>query len=311
MLSRRGVRIKVMQLLYSLNRDQKLTYPEAKKRYWGSVENAFGLYLFNLYIVMHITQEAVGDQKRRKSKHLPTESDKTFTSKLFDNLIIQNIAENKTLAKEFKKLDFEEKVNKDYLKKIYDEFSKGEAHKAYLDKACTEEDHKEILLELYRFCRKDEFFIEIMEDNFSNWFDDKSVVIGTMKKTLKRLPDTNDKFYLEYYPDDDATKDFGEKVLDVTHQNDESFLEIIKPSLKNWDHERLAIIDMILLKMALAEMKFCPTIPTKVTLNEYVEVSKLYSTPKSKDFINGILDKLLKDLGNSGEINKEGRGLVT
>lgn len=311
MLSRRGVRIKVMQLLYSLNRDQKLTYPEAKKRYWGSVEDAFGLYLFNLYIIKLIAEKAVTDEKRRKSKHLPTESDKSFTSKLYSNVIVQNITQNKSLEKEFEKLDFESKVNKDYLKKIYDEFSKTDAYLAYMDKACVEQDHQDILLELYRFCRKDEFFIEIMEDSFSNWFDDKSVVIGTMKKTLKRLPDEDDKFFLEYYPDDDATKDFGEKVLDVTHKNDESFLEIIKPSLKNWDHERLAIIDMILLKMALAEMKHCPTIPTKVTLNEYVEVSKLYSTPKSKDFINGVLDKLLKDLGDSGEINKEGRGLVT
>ena len=99
-------------------------------------------------------------------------------------------------------------------------------------------------------------------------------------------------------------------LLKRTFDDDGPLLEMIKPLLKNWDHERLAVIDMILLKMAIVELLEFKTIPTKVTLNEYVEVSKLYSTPKSKDFINGILDKVLRDLSEEGKIVKEGRGLI-
>lgn len=310
MLSRRGVRIKVMQVLYSLNRDQAFTFKEAKKRYWASIDESYSLYLFNLYNLMQIAEQANADAKKRKSKHLPSDADKTFSSKLYDNELIKSLVENKKLQQTFEQNNFTEKVNSDYTKKIYQEFSENEAYTEYLAKASVQEDHLEILLELFRVCRKHEFYIEQMDDNFTNWLDDKSVVIGTVKKTLKTLPSEDNLFFKQYYPEDETCKEFGFDLLEKCEQNDEDLLAVIKPALKNWDHERLAVIDMILLKMALVEFKYCKSIPTKVTLNEYVEVSKMYSTPKSKDFINGILDKLLKDLEAQGLINKEGRGLV-
>jgi len=310
MLSRRGIRIKVMQVLFSLNRDKEFTYKEASKRYWNSIDEAFNLYLFNLYILVEITRESLVDAKKRKSKHLPSDEDKTFSAKIYQNDLITSVEKDDKLQKTFKKLGFPDMVNKDYCKKIYQEYSESEAYHNYLAKASTNEDHLDILLDLYRMCRKHEFFVELMDDNFINWVDDKSVVIGTMKKNLKELAKENPEMYDNYYPDEDTTKTFGYLLLDKTYQDDEELLKIIKPSLKNWDHERLAVIDMILLKMALTEFVHCKTIPTKVTLNEYVEVSKLYSTPKSKDFINGVLDRLLKEMEESGKIVKEGRGLV-
>ncbi len=311
MLSRRGVRIKVMQVLFSLNRDEAFKFKEAKKRYLSSVEEAFTLYLFNLYCLIQISKESVADGEKRKSKHLPSDEDKTFTPKLYENELIQSLEGNKKLQQEFKSLNLSDKINFDYIKKIYTEFANNEAYKEYLAKASTKEDHLEILLELFRVCRKHEFFVEQMDDHFTNWLDDKSVVIGTIKKTLKELPEVEANHYKEYFPDDETCKIFGLKLLESTDKKDDDLLSVIKPALQNWDHERLAVIDMILLKMALVEFLECETIPTKVTINEYVEVSKMYSTPKSKDFINGILDKLLKDLEAEGKINKEGRGLVS
>ena len=310
MLSRRGVRIKVMQVLFSLNRDDAFTFKEAKKRYWASIEEAFVLYLFNLYCLIQVSKESISDGEKRKSKHLPSDEDKTFTPKIYENDLIQALETNKKLQQQFEQLNFSDKINTDYVKKIYTEFSSNEAYKEYLAKASVKEDHLEVLLELFRVCRKHEFFIELMDDHFTNWLDDKSVVIGTVKKTLKELPEVEATHFKEYYPDDETCKAFGEVLLTDTYKKDEDLLKVIKPALQNWDHERLAVIDMILLKMALVEFLECVTIPTKVTLNEYVEVSKMYSTPKSKDFINGILDKLLKDLEEEGKINKEGRGLV-
>jgi len=153
-------------------------------------------------------------------------------------------------------------------------------------------------------------FNEIIEDQFANWEDDKSLIIGAIKKVLKALPSDNNDFIMEHYPDAETCKEYGEFLLSKTLRDDKSLLDMISPVLQNWDAERVAILDMIMLKMAICEFLYCPTIPTKVTLNEYVELAKNYSTSKSKEFINGILDRLLQELNQTGRIQKEGRGLI-
>ena len=146
------------------------------------------------------------------------------------------------------------------------------------------------------------------EDRYNNWADDESLVMGAMKKTLKAMP-LSGPFYQEHEPSDDTVSEFGAALLTRTAQEDAALLNEIQPMLKNWDADRVAILDMIMLKMALCELLHFPTIPTKVTLNEFVEISKSYSTDKSKEFINGILDRLMKKLLEEGRIVKEGRGL--
>ncbi len=308
MLSRRSVRVKVMQILYTMTCDEGMTLDEAIKTYWSSVGSSFDLLLFNIYNIVEITRVAVTDAEKRSTKHLISDYDKVFSDKLFSNPLIQDLEHNPQLAKDFKKLGFQDKIDADYFKKLYKEFSEKDEYKAYIEN--PEGDHLAILLELYRFCRASDYFNEVMEDHFMYWTDDKSLIIGALKKCLKSLPSENKGFYKELYPDNETVKEYGEELLKRTYQEDTALLDIIKPLLKNWDHERVAQIDMISIKMATAELLHFPTIPTKVSLNEYVEVSKHYSTPKSKDFINGVLDKVLHDLMDEGKINKEGRGLV-
>ncbi|MEM9549187.1 MAG: transcription antitermination factor NusB, partial [Bacteroidota bacterium] len=247
---------------------------------------------------------------KRKAKHLPTAADKAFSAKLCDNDLIRSLRDNPGLNKVFEQKGFNAKIDRDHMAKIYNEFAKEDAYKEYVEKNTTREDHVEILLELYRFCRKNELFNEIIEDAYLNWIDDKSLVIGAVKKVIKSLPAEGTAFLNDYYPDDETIKEYGEPLLDRTFKGDEALLKIIKPILTNWDHERLALIDMILLKMAACEMMEFPTIPAKVTLNEYVEVAKSYSTDKSKEFVNGVLDKLMKQLEDEGKLKKEGRGLI-
>jgi N utilization substance protein B len=153
-------------------------------------------------------------------------------------------------------------------------------------------------------------FLDVLDENYLFWEDDKSLIVGAMKKTIKSLPSTSEGFYEAYQPTDETVKEFGEVLLTQVHEESDELFKIIEPTLKNWDAERVAVIDMILLKMAVCELMNFPTIPTKVTLNEFVEISKLYSTDKSKDFINGILDRLLKKLEKEGKVVKEGRGLI-
>lgn len=310
MVSRRSVRVKVMQLLYALNRDPKMTKAEVLKQYDDYIKNSYELFLFTLYIFLNTCYESVEDEKKKKAKHLPTEEDQKFTAKLYTNTLVQSLDNNPQLEKLFQKCGFSEKMDQDFCKQMYAEYAKHGNYKQYvLSDEVPDDDHREALLELFRVLRKHELFDEIMEDAYINWQDDKSLAVGAMKKVIKSLP-AEGNFFEEYYPDKETAVDFGKSLLREVLDRQGDLLEMVEPTLKNWDIDRLAILDMLLINMALAEFLHFPTIPTKVTLNEYVEISKLYSTPKSKDFVNGILDRLMKTLQADGKINKEGRGLM-
>ncbi len=310
MLSRRSVRIKVMQLLYSMDRDSSLNDADLIKSYKHGINQSYELFLFSIYVLTKITENAGPDLKKRQSKHLPSDYDKSFTDKLHSNDLIQDIITNNNIQKKFQALDFSGFLNEDYTKKIYLEFSKTDHYKTYIQGGNTQEENIELLLELYRFCRQNEFFNETLEDAYFNWLDDKSLVIGAVKKYLKSLPNPDSNSYSAFLPEDETVQDFGMNLLKICIKKRDELMATIIPVLENWDHERLAIVDTILLRMALCEMMDFPTIPTKVTLNEYVELAKHYSTAKSKEFINGILDKLMKDLEPEGKLVKEGRGLI-
>ncbi len=310
MLSRRNVRVKVMQQLYSLAQDRDLNFRDALNAYFASIQDSFRLYLLNLYCIIKVCSFGAEDFRIRGSKHLKSEEDKLFTDKIYSNQLITSLVNNKILQSKFKSEQCGEGLDEDLFRKIYKEFCKEEAYQKYLGSDSSNDDHIEILLELYRFCRKNEVFNEIMDDRFRGWTDDKSLVIGALKKTLKILPNSGPIFE-EHIPDDDTVETFGKFLLENTYKQDAELESLINPILENWDSERVALIDMILIKMGVVEMTHFKTIPAKVTLNEYVELSKTYSTDKSKEFVNGILDKLLKQLDAEGKIVKEGRGLNT
>ncbi len=299
-----------MQLLYAKNRDKDLSDSKVLRAYDDALEKSFELYLLTLYIFLQTTKVALADQKKRLSKHLPSEVDKKFSAKLYNNDLIQSMVKNQKLQSMFQKLRFPVLIDEDICKRLYKDFQKQEAYSGYILKETADADHREILLELFRSMRKDEFFSEVLEDHYPNWNDDKSLAIGAVKKTIKQAPNMSEKFYTEFEPDEETAEEFGRQLLEQALEKEDELVKYIEPILNNWDLDRLAIIDMILIQMALAEFMYFPTIPTKVTLNEYVEVSKQYSTAKSKDFINGILDKLMKSLMDEGMIRKEGRGLV-
>lgn len=297
-------------MLYSLSRDPQLTMEEAMRRYRESVSRSFELYIFYIYYILRVAEYATKDAERRAGKFLPTEEDKQFSPRIFENALVRSFTSNQELNRLFQRYGMVAKADEDLIRSLYTEFSKRDSYKAYSQKeTAQEEDHATQLLDLARFCLSAESLGEAIEDWYPNWEDDKSLVVGALKKTFKALPVKAD-FYVDYLPPEEAAVEFGEALLEQVHRRDGELLATIEPTLKNWDVQRVAILDMIMLKMALCELLSFPTIPTKVTLNEFVEISKLYSTEKSKDFINGILDRLLKQLSAEGKIKKEGRGLL-
>lgn len=298
-----------MQALFILNKDENLNKKQALSFYERSVEETYQLYLFNLYAIIGICEFSKEDQNLRHSKHLPSDEDKSFSAKLYENELIQSLVNNPGLQKQFKKHDFGSKVDRDFLKRLYKKLANEDAYKRYLLSDPTPKSHLDVLHELFRICRRDELFDEIMEDAYSAWADDKSLVIGAIKKTIKSLP-VGGTFYEEYFPDSETVEAYGEELLNKVVSDEEYLMSLIDPVLENWDSDRVALVDMIFIKMAICEFLSFVTIPTKVTLNEYVELSKDYSTEKSKDFINGVLDKLMRLMKEEGLIKKEGRGLL-
>ena len=308
MLSRRNIRIKVLQTLYMMGRDPKITKQDALKFYVDSLDRSQELYLLNLLYLIKTTEFALEDTERKKTKYLPSEEDKKFSAKLYENSVIQALLKEDDLMLLFKKKRLGEYLDEDTNRKYYKTFAKTSEYKDYVYRGEGDKAHRNILLSLYKHLVKDEYYQETMEDHFTSWEDDKSLIIGAIKKTIKALPDSPE-LYRIFRPDYEASIEFGETLLEKVIDTNEDLEKLIAPSLENWEMDRVANIDMILLKMALCEFLDFQSIPTKVTLNEYVEVSKVYSTDKSKDFINGVLDKLMKTLADSGKINKEGRGL--
>lgn len=299
-----------MQLLYMLNRDESLELSEVQKAYRDGIWKAFELYIYHLYVTLRVAQYAEKDAANRAAKLVPNDDDKAFEPRLAQNNCTKSLANHTEFMNLVAKFKANEDLDEDHIRSLYNGFSDQPEYKTYLDlESPADSDHAKALLELYRYLSANDLFLDMTEDRYNNWSDDESLVVGAMKKTLKSMP-LSGEFYKEHEPSDETVREFGAQLLLRTAQEDAALLAEIQPTLKNWDADRVAILDMIMLKMALCELLHFPTIPTKVTLNEFVEISKNYSTDKSKEFINGILDRLMKQLTESGKIVKEGRGLI-
>ncbi len=297
-------------MLYSYNRDRRLTLNELLTKYNESVRKSYELYLFNVQYLISIAEYSVKDAGARKVRLLPNEEDKLFTPKLFENECIQSLVKNEALQAELKKYVLSSRTNAELVRSFYADFSKHEDYKKFwLNPETTTDDTVAAILNLYKFLINNELYSETMEDNYYWWADDESLVVGAMKKTIKALPN-NDKFWEEFQPQAEHVKEFGETVLRQVFLGENELLRMIEPILRNWSIDRVAAVDMAMIQMALCEFMYCPTVPPKVTINEYVELSKHYSTEDSREFINGILDKLLKKLEREGKVYKEGRGLM-
>ncbi|HHH52165.1 MAG TPA: hypothetical protein ENK91_00765 [Bacteroidetes bacterium] len=303
MLSRRSVRIKIMQILYAQHRDKELNNSEVLELYKDSVEKTFELFLLNLFLMIEIAKVSVEDEGKRVSKYVPTEDDRLFKSTLYHNDIIKGLVNNKNLKLRFSNLKFSKNIDSDIIKKLYKSFSEQDSYIDYWHNRKGLEDDRKILLELYRFLRASEIFNELMEEMYYQWISEKSVVIGAVKKVLKRT-DFEDDFILEYIPSKETTEVFGRNLLEKTLTIEPEFEKYVVPRLLKWDKDRVAVVDTVFIKMSLAEILYFETIPCNVTLNEYVELSKDYSTDKSKEFINGVMDKVVRDLKDKGLVKK-------
>jgi N utilization substance protein B len=304
MLSRRNIRIKVLQALYAASMADHISPEELYQQYLLSCERTYKLMLYTLKLYIHTAAFALREEESRKTKLLVKEEDHLYEGILYRNELMQSMAENKFLKTEWAALKIPDAGDTDILRKIYHEFSKTEEYLSYWK---DHKDHMQIMLALLKFCVGHALFQELLDEYNPAWNDDKSLVVGVLKRVIKALP-ADKAFFDEHRTDKALVEEFGQQLLlPVWNQRDE-LQRIIEPTLQNWDIKRVAILDLFMLKMAICEFQHFPTVPTKVTINEYVEIAKNYSTDKSREFINGILDRVMKDMVEKGLIQKTGRG---
>ncbi|MBY0244556.1 MAG: transcription antitermination factor NusB [Sphingobacteriaceae bacterium] len=314
MLNRRHLRIKALQDIFAWNLAEKKDISTHAKILMKNIDSVNEMYISMLSLLVEVTQYTAYDAEERLLKHLPNSEDLNPNTKLLHNKFAILLTQNPEYVSYVAKYRINWFSDPEFLKSIFVSLKASAEYKTYLS---TEDDSLEQSKEIMKFIfrkliLKNKNIVQAFEDKFINWEVDKEVMQGMVAKTFKQFTSEN-PFENKLIPISADWQEDGKFVEDLfifTLRNDEKYQSIIAERTKNWESERIALMDTILMKMAICEMLNFPSIPVKVTINEYLELSKEYSTPKSNTFINGILDKILTDLKKDKSIIKTGRGLV-
>lgn len=314
MLTRRHIRVKVMQCIYALVQSKDDSLAKQEKFLRVSMENMYVLYLLILSLLAELHKMAATHVSHASKKYLATEDDNfPDREKFIKNRLLLQIANNEALKNELSNRKLNHwYLNEEYVKIIYKAVTASDIYKGYMTNGKDSyEDDREVVLQLYReIIAPNDKVYDFFEDEKLTWVDDFPIVNTFLMKRLKKAGESSgERFFLPSLLKDQQDMDFAIELLTKTLLNDAKWEKEIEGKTPNWDNDRIAEIDSIILKMAICELLNFPSIPEKVTLNEYLEIAKEYSTPKSSIFINGVLDKLAKEYKSTGRLQKIGRGL--
>lgn len=314
MLTRRHIRVKVMQSVYALQQSQNQNLDTEIKFLQKSIGQMQQLYLLLMALFKEIHSEASKQIDIAQKKYLATAEEKNPNRKFINNKILCLINEDEALEQAIEEAAMNRwNIDSEYVKIIYRRIIESQLYTEYMkaEKNNLEKD-KDFIIALFKHViAQDEKLYEYIEDFNLTWTDDLPIVNTYILKLLKKVevPLRNNFFLVQMYKNEDD-KLFATDLLKKVTLNDQKWQQYINEKTPNWDKDRIAVIDGIILKMAICEFLRFPSIPIKVTLNEYLEIAKEYSTDKSSIFINGILDTLAKEFREKNELNKTGRGLM-
>lgn len=308
MIGRRNIRVKVMQTLYTLATTEIEGSDEQKKQ--GSdllndkLKRFLDLFVTTVLYTLKVAQYAEKDAGDRAAKYLPTEEDLNVNTKIAGNEFLWKILNNETFVEKIKDKNITRYIDTDQVKKIFKKFAATPEYKDYISTNERAYKSEQAIIKFIweEMIYGDEAVMEHFTDELPEWEDDMEMVKILMDNFFKSSSKIN---FLKLVSAE--KNEYAHSLLHTTIDKEEYCTELIQPKLINWDSERVALIDMLLLRMGVAELLYFPTIPTKVTINEYIEIAKLYSTPQSGQFVNGVLDNILKDLTKENKIHKEQR----
>ncbi|MFD2550428.1 transcription antitermination factor NusB [Bizionia sediminis] len=314
MLNRRHIRIKVMQTLYAYTGGEGGNFSADQKFLLGSIENMYNLYLLQLSLLIKLQERAEDYLRKTQNKQLATSDDKNPNKKFSNNQVLLALKRNIKLNDAFE--DYKVKnweLDGEYVDVIFKATLASKLYQDYMQtRTSTFAEDKAFIVTLFKevIAPNDKLY-DYLEDQSLTWTDDLPVVNTAILKRLRKVKaEAPDTFFLPELFKDEDDRDYATALLKKTILKQTELNAIIASKTKNWDTDRIASIDTVLLQMAICELLYFPSIPVKVTINEYLEIAKAYSTPKSSVFINGILDKLVKEYQASNSLNKVGRGLM-
>ena len=313
MLNRRHIRIKILHILYGFYQDSDADVVATRKALNHSVGKMQELYVLLLMMIGAMQGFAIDRIEAGRKKQLPTPEDLHPNTKFVTNKPLRALANSKKLQKAASDLGVGWGDDQEMLRKMFRSLLE---HEEYIEFMASEErgfkHDREYLIRIFRkHMITSEVFQERLEEQSIFWNDDLDLAASMAIKTIKTIRETDDDItLLPLWREDDDDKQFLETLFAEALAQAEVNEALVTEAAKNWELERIALMDRILMKMALAEAKSFSSIPLKVTLNEYIELSKYYSTPKSNGFINGVLDQLFTQLKKDGTIVKIGRGLI-
>lgn len=291
-----------MQSIYTLSTLEGESKPgEASKLLQKHFEATKDLIVYLAYFLSEVAGYVEKDSYIRSGRHLPTQEDMNVNIKLAGNTLLWKIRETGSYQKEIAKSQPGQKTDKELIRDIYRKLTDTEEYKKYI---VTNErafkDEKEILEFIFNeLMLENEIFISHIEEIFINWDDDAEMVVQVIRNLLQKPGSAN---FSEELNSDKST--FAKSLLNTTLEKSEHLESLVVPKLKNWDAERIAALDMIIMKMGVAEFLYFETIPPKVTINEYIDIAKEYSTGQSGQFVNGILDNIHKELVRDNKLHK-------
>lgn len=307
MINRVLIRLKIVQIVYAYYQNGGKNLDTAEKELFFSLSKAYDLYNYLLLLMVEVTKQANKRLNAAKNKLVPTKEELFPNTKFVENRFIAQLEVNKQL------LEFSNNQKKtweneaDFVKTLCDKILESDIYKEYMaSETSSYEEDRELWRKLYKNIIFNNIELDqVLEDQSLYWNDDKEIVDTFVLKTIKRFDEKNgakQELLLEFKDEED--QDFARRLFRRTILNADYYRHLISENTKNWDLDRVAFMDVVIMQIALAEILSFPNIPVSVSLNEYVEIAKLYSTPKSGGFINGTLDGIVNSLKKENKLTK-------
>ncbi len=307
MLNRRHLRVKVLQCLYAFFQSGNSDLDSGKKELLHGIEKIYELYLYQFSLLKELLHIAEVKIEEKRNKKLPGPDDLNPNTRFIENPVLRKIKNSENLLKAESNHNISWSNQRDIISKLFKKLQESNLYKKYLNKSeSSYREDKDFVINIFvnDVCTF-ELLHSFYEETSIYWLDDWELVNKMIIKTLKTFnkADEADIELLNLYKDP-KDKDFAIELFNKTVLNSKEFDPLISKRTKNWDIDRIALMDILIMKMAITEFLKFPEIPVRVSLNEYIELSKMYSTPKSKVFVNGVLDKLVEEFYSNKEIDK-------
>ncbi|MCS6979622.1 MAG: transcription antitermination protein NusB [Flavobacteriales bacterium] len=312
MLNRHKLRIRVLQLLYAMESSEIQDSAYFHRQLKASLERVYDLYLLLLALLADIHQESLLEREEVKNKFFPDRFDLMPETAFTRNIFLNKIRDSKTLQHILQKRGISWSRHPEAPLRLFRAIRETEGYKAYLeaDQNSGKRDRAFLLQILDAVVIPDPVFNEWLDEQYLFWSEDKEIAFGMLARTLENTPVRGELYLVQEIGEGDEDFDFALRLGRITLEKKDIFNQYIIRSLRNWEPDRVAPLDMLLLRMGAAELHAFSEIPIKVTINEILEISKEYSTPKSSQFLNGVLDSLARNMQKDGMLSKSGRGLT-